>query len=92
MKTRQDFRKLAELILQIMVESPSTNCPIDFKASEKSINLTTDAIQKDYESGYIKEDDNGELYNVWACDNYGGHYDKEILKAEKKFLKSIKHQ
>lgn len=78
-KLEQRFIDLAELLIQIMVES----CPTDVKISDKAKKKTARALQNGYERGDYVADETGALYNVWMIDDYGGLIDKEIQAQEK---------
>lgn len=72
MKTRKDFEDFARLLLEIYVESEDFG---DVKMPDCIINATADSIQEDYNTCWLKEDENGNLYHIYVVEEYCGLYE-----------------
>ena len=92
------FIEFAELIKDLMLESDDGLCALAFAlgidyqnmnfdlltVSQETILKTACVMQEDFESGELKEDENGSLYSVDSVNNYGGFIDKELEEQIKK--------
>lgn len=91
------FVEFAHLLVEIMVESDTVLAAACFEAGKnvKELNLdslkipeniiqkTATVVQKDFESGILKEN-KGMLYDEYSIDNYGGYIDREIARQIKR--------
>jgi hypothetical protein len=72
------FVNLAELLTQIMVESPEVSSNAEIPRS--TVLRTARALEEGYKNGDFREDEEGRLYNVLMVDNYGGFIDRSLRR------------
>jgi len=85
------FVSLAELLLQMTLESQEYKLPDDFKMPESTIDLTAISLARGFALGEFQETDGG-LYYSGMMEDYGGYFESVLDIAQNEFLKQEKMQ
>ena len=101
-RVEKRFKELAQLLVEMMVESESTMSIVleyagvvdktymefDPKVSAEAKRKTAIALQKGFKCGDFNEDDEGRLYYVGMVEEFGGWIEKDLVRQAKK-LKGV---